>query len=334
MRRRHFLQLSLLVPFSGTAFGASQKEYVLATASSGGTFYPVGRALSALVQATLQKPYGISMTAATTAGSGENVRLLRSGGAHFAILQGLIGSYAREGRGNFAVDGPDRDIRALTGLWPNVEQFVIRSEALASGTIDDLLALKGKPVALGDLGSGTLASCATLLGNMGAQIERDFELVHIGYGPAGDALQRGDVMAIALPAGLPTKSLARVKSAMGAEAAILGFSAEQAVAADGGRKLWLPFLIPANTYPAQPADIQTIAQPNLLATHADMPEEDAYRVTHAIFDNLALLHTMHDATKAIALDGALSGLPMPLHPGAARYFRENEVQVPERLLVD
>jgi TRAP transporter TAXI family solute receptor len=333
MQRRIFLTALIFAPFANVALGSKDRRYVVATASSGGTFHPVGVALSALVQAVLQKPYGISLTAATTAGSTQNIRLLKSGEAQFAILQGLIGLDARQGSGAFSNDGADRTIRALTALWPNVEQFVVRSEARKTGTIDDLLALKRERVALGDRGSGTLASCRTLLSNLGVDIERDFELLYMGYGPAGDALQRGDVLAIALPAGLPTKSLARLKAAMGMGAAILGFSPAQARRADGGRNLWLPYRIPADTYPAQKAEIQTIAQPNFLAARGDVPEEDAYLVTRTIFENLSVLHAMHDATRAIALDGALSGLPMPLHPGAIRYFQEKKVAIPEHLMV-
>ena len=120
---------------------------------------------------------------------------------------------------------------------------------------------------------------------------------------------------------------------MGTDTTILAFSPDQARRADGGRNLWLPYTSPADTYPAQKTEIHTIAQPNFLAVRGDVPEEDAYLVTRTIFDNLSVLHAMHDATRAIALDGALSGLPMPLHPGAIRYFQEKKVAIPEHLML-
>jgi hypothetical protein len=333
MRRCLIILLCLVAPFfAALAPRAAEREYLLATASPGGTFYPVGVALATLVKVALQQPHGIALTAVTTAGSAENVRLLRGGELQFAILQGLVGSDARAGRGVFSHAGPDGSLRSLTALWPNVEQFVIRSEFLDTGTIDDLLRIKGRRVVLGDVNSGTLASSQALLGNLGAEIEQDYDLVYLGYGPAADAMQSGDVAGIALPAGMPTKSLARLKAAMGESAVILGFTEDQARRADRGRQLWQPYRIPANTYPGQPRDIMSIAQPNFLAARADVGEEDVYLITRAIYENLALLQSMHDATEAISLENALSGLPMPLHPGAARYFMEKGLEIPSHLV--
>jgi hypothetical protein len=225
-------------------------------------------------------------------------------------------------------------LRSLTALWPNVEQFVIQAEFSETGTIDDLLAIKGERLVLGNVNSGTLASSRALLENLGSEIERDNDLVYMGYGPAADAMQGGNVAAIALPAGVPTKALTRLKSEMGEAVVILGFTADQGRRADGGRKLWKPYEIPANTYPAQPDAVMSIAQPNVLAVSTDVPEEDVYRITRSIYENLSLLRSLHEATEAISLGNALSGLPMPLHPGAARYFMERGLEIPRHLVPD
>lgn len=335
MFRRLIVLLCLLAPLCMfTSPMAAERPYLLATASPGGTFYPVGVALATLIKVELQQAHEITLTAVTTAGSEENVRLLRAGELHFAILQGLFGHEARAGAGSFAGFGPDSSLRAVTALWPNVEQFVVRAEDRRTGTVDDLLALKGQRVAFGDVNSGTLASSRVLLRNLGAEIESDFELVHLGYGPAADALQQGTVSAVALPAGLPTKSLARLKSAMGEQAVILAFTEEQARRADNGLGLWQPYRIPSNTYAGQPEDIVSVAQPNFLAVRADVSENDVYLIVRAIYENLPFLHTMHEATRAIALDTALIGLPMPLHPGAARYFAETGMAIPGHLVAE
>ncbi len=99
-------------------------------------------------------------------------------------------------------------------------------------------------------------------------------------------------------------------------------------------QLWRPYRIAAETYPGQGEDVMTIAQPNFLAVRSDVGEEDVYLMTKAIFENLPLLGSMHEATREMSLQGALSGLPLPLHPGAARYFREKELQIPADLIVD
>jgi len=113
---------------------------------------------------------------------------------------------------------------------------------------------------------------------------------------------------------------------------LLNFTEAQMMEADGGRGLWTPYTIPAGTYPGQEADVQTIAQPNFLATSADLPEEHVYLLTKTIYENLAFLQAIHPATKAMALESAIAGLPLPLHPGAARYYQEVGIDIPERLI--
>ena len=119
------------VLFAGAAPGVKAQEahdYILATASTGGTYYPVGVAIATLTKVKLQPKLKIGMSAINSAGSGENVKLLRDNEAQFAILQGLYGYYARAGKGPVEADGPQTDMRAVTMLWQNVEHFVIQAD--------------------------------------------------------------------------------------------------------------------------------------------------------------------------------------------------------------
>lgn len=307
---------------------AKIRTYLIGTASPGGTFYPVGTALATVANAALQQPHGLNFTAVTTAGSSENLRLLRSGELQFAILQGLFGHERARMPTLIPASTFHDQLHSVTALWPNVEQFVVRREGANTGTVDDLLSMKGRRVVLGDRNSGTLASSRVLLGNLGVDIDQDYELVYLGYGPSTDALRNGEVAAIALPAGTPTRSLARLKSEIGDDAVILSFTDEQARRADGGFGLWHRHWIPAETYPGQIQRIATIAQPNFLAVRADTAERDVYLMTRAIFENLPLLQSMHASTRAMSLDGALSGLPLPLHRGSLKFFEENSVKIP------
>ncbi len=274
----------------------------------------------------------IGMSAINSAGSGENVKLLRDNEAQFAILQGLFGYYAWNGKGPLAQEGPQRELRAVTMLWQNVEQFTILSSKVKTGTITDMAEIKGDRAALGKKNSGTIGSNKTLLGNMGIDIDKDYKLVHVGYGPSADALQNGQVSAMGTPAGVPTGAVTRAMAAMGDKIQMLNFTPEQARKADGGLGLWTPYLIPAGTYPGQKEDINTIAQPNFLAARADLDEEAVYLITKTIYENLPFLNAIHKATKAMNIDKALAGLPMPLHPGAAKYYKEVGITIPENLI--
>ncbi|NBC33450.1 MAG: TAXI family TRAP transporter solute-binding subunit [Alphaproteobacteria bacterium] len=322
---------ALAMPSPGAAQDAD-RSYLLATAGTGGTYYPVGVAIATLVAVKLEPQHGISMSAITSAGSGENIRLLAEDQAQFAILQGLWGAHARQGTGPVEPMGAQEDLRAITMLWQNVEHFTVRDDYVESGTIDDLMNLEGHGFAIGARNSGTEGSNRHLLAGLGIEDpEAFFDVAFIGYSPSADAFQNGNIDALNTAAGVPVGAMTRLKAAVGEEAVILSFTDEQIAAADQGFDLWTAYVIPAGTYPGQPEDVRTIAQPNLLAVNASVDEEAVYQITRAIYENLPFLHNIHAATTAMSLDGALAGLPLPLHPGALRYYEEAGIDIPDRL---
>lgn len=320
--------MTILVPSAE----AEEANYILATASTGGTYYPVGVALSTLIKVKLQPKQKIGMSAISSAGSGENIRLLREGEAQFGIMQGLYGYYAATGTGPLKKVGPQKKLRSITMLWQNVEQFVVSTDAAVTGTVEDLVALKGEAMALGKRNSGTIGSNSVLLEGLGIDINTDYKLVFGGYGPSAEALQNGQVKGIGTPSGVPTGALSQLFAVAGDSVKLLNFTEKQAITADGGRNLWAPYTITTGTYPGQSKDVQTIAQPNFLATTSDISEENIYMVTKTIYENLPFLHAIHPATKAMAIEQAIVGLPLPLHKGAARYFSEVGIEIPDRLI--
>lgn len=318
----------------GTLQAAETKNYLLATASTGGTYYPVGVAISTLTKVKLQPKKKIGMSAINSAGSGENVKLLRENEAQFAILQGLFGYYAWNGTGPIEKDGPQKNLRSVSMLWQNVEHFTILADKAKTGTIEDMAGLKGKRLSLGKKNSGTIGSNTVLLKNLGIDVAKDYDLIHVGYGPSADALQNGQIVAMGTPAGVPASAVTRAMAAMGDKVTLLNFTAEQAKIADGGLGLWTPYAIPADAYPGLKKEVNTIAQPNFLAVRSDIDDETVYLITKTIYENLPFLNAIHKATKAMAPEKALAGLPMPLHPGAARYYKEIGLTIPENLITE
>jgi TRAP transporter TAXI family solute receptor len=309
------------------------QDYLLATASTGGTYYPVGVALSTLIKVRLQPSMGINVSAINSAGSGENIALMRDDEVQFAILQGLFGAYARNGTGPLADAGPQESLRSITMLWPNVEHFVIDSDLVSTGTVADFVAATGQTVSLGAQNSGTIGSNRTILQNLGvSDIETDYELAYMGYGPSAQALQNGQIAGMSTPAGAPVGAVSQAFASMGDDITLLSFNEEQITAANGEfGDLWVPYTIEAGTYPSVDEDIVTIAQPNFLAVRDDVPEETIYEITKTIYENLAFLQGIHPATGDMSLDVAIAGLPLPLHPGAIRYYEEQGMTIPDRL---
>ncbi|MFT6876668.1 MAG: TRAP transporter TAXI family solute receptor [Granulosicoccus sp.] len=309
---------------------AQDTDYVLNTASTGGTYHPVGTAIATLSKIKLLPKEKFSLTAVNSAGSGANVQALAAGTAQFAILQGLYGSYAATGTG--PVSEPQTKMRSVSMLWQNVEQFLLATDMVKDGTASDLMAAKGKTVAMGKENSGTLGSNTVLMTGLGFDFDADFDFVYAGYGPSVDAMANGQVVAAGIPSGPPTSAITKLMSTNEGKFTLLSVTADEAAMMDGGRNLWTPYTIAAGTYPGQTADVTTIAQPNFLAVNADVDENHVYLLTKTIYENLAFLQAIHPATKAMSVEAAMAGLPVPLHPGAARYYQEMGLDVSERLM--
>ncbi len=309
---------------------AQNKDYILNTASTGGTYHPVGTAIATLSKVKLLPKQKFSLTAVNSAGSGANVQALGANTAQFAIVQGLFGSYAATGTG--PVTAPQTNMRSVSMLWQNVEQFVVANEFAKTGTAADLIAMKGQTMGFGKQNSGTIGSNRVLLKGLGLDMAKDFKLMHGGYGPTADALANGQVAGIGAPSGPPTGAITKLMASNADKFTMLTVTPDEAKKMDGGRNLWVPYTIKAGTYPGQTKDLLTIAQPNFLAVNADVPEEHVYLLTKAIYENLPFLQAIHKATNAMDVNAATAGLPVPLHPGAARYYKEVGVDIPAHLM--
>jgi len=309
----------------------SQRAYLLATATTGGTYYPVGVAISTLVKLKLEPITGLSLSAISSAGSGENLKLLREQQIHFALLQGLWGAWAWEGSGKVSREGPQSHLRSITTLWQNVEHIGIRTALVANGTVSDLANLKGLSFSIGARNSGTEGSGREILSNLGLDPDTYFDLAYLGYNPSADAMRNGTIEGFNMPAGPPVSAVTQAFSAMGDRLTILDFTNDEIALANSGRTLWTRYTIPPGTYPGQRAPINTVGQPNILVVRKDVGADDVYRVTKAMYENLPFLAAIHKATAEMTLESALTGLPLPLHPGAERYYEEAGLEIPEHL---
>ena len=319
-------------PADGESADAASRVYLLATATTGGTFYPVGVALATLTRQQLEPEHGLALAAISSAGSEENLRLMRTGEAPFAILQGLYGARAWSGDGLLNDQAAMGELRSVTALWPNVEHFLIRRSFVETGDLSDLHQLAGRRFSIGAAYSGTEGSNRHILESLGFDPDDNFSLVFQGYGASADAFQNQMIDGMNTPAGVPVGAVTRAMAAGRGDAVLLSATDEQLAAINRRYPdLWRFHDLPADSYPHQPQAIRTIAQANLLAVTADVPEEHVYRVLEVLYEHLGFLQAFHAATRSMSLDNALDGLPAPLHPGAYRFFSERGLVIPERL---
>ncbi|MGF1623502.1 MAG: TAXI family TRAP transporter solute-binding subunit, partial [Alphaproteobacteria bacterium] len=264
-----------------------------------------------------------------TAGSGDNLALLDSGAAQLAMVQGI---HTRPRAGASAAAAALADLRSITMLWPDIVHVVLRADLADTGTIQDIARLGAAPIAIGRPDSGAMLSTTALLVSVGIE-PAHLNVVDVGgYDAIAQAFESGQIMAGSLLGGAPMAALTRAMSGSDGALMLLSFKEEQITAANARfGVLWMPRLLPAGTYPGQDRDVSTIAEPNALIARADMPEEDVYLLTKAIFSNLTFLGNMHPAAAEITIEGAFAGMAIPLHPGAARYFAEIGLAIPEAL---
>jgi TRAP transporter TAXI family solute receptor len=302
--------------------------FLLGTSSTGDSYHPVGVALSTLVKLKLLPESGIDLTAVNTAGSRQNVDLVRQGDVQFAIVSALAAHDARTGSGDFERFGPDDNLRAVATLWQSVDHLLIRDDAVTSGTITDFLDLTGRPVSLGREDTNTLLENRKLMAALGVDIDSAFELTDLGSVESVDALAAGQIDGMGASGSLPLPVVTEAYDKLGGEAALLDIDDEQFSQIDGGRGLWQRVVIPSGTYPGQIRDIFAIGVPNILVVHEDVGDDIVYQITRTLFEELDYLHGLHESTRNISLEGAVTGLPLPIHAGAQRYFEERDIELP------
>ncbi len=308
------------------------RPYVLTTATTGGVFYPVGVAIATIAHAELSETENISMTAISSAGSMENLKLLRDNQAQFAILQGPFGAWSWTGEG--PVREPQSHIRSVSALWKNVEHFVLLTDLVTTGGIMDLDNLDGERYVLGARNSGAEQTGRFILETLGVDYEDKFNLAYMGYGPTVGAIQDGNIVGMNIPAGAPVSSITQAYALMGERMTILNWSQQALDLINDRYPLWDWYDFPPLTYPNQTEPVRTVASPNVLVTRVDIPEEAVYRITRVIWENLATLQEIHGATRDMRLEIAIAGLGAPLHAGALRYYREVGLEIPDRLLLE
>lgn len=321
------LTLSLVFP-KVESLAAEKKRLVLATATTGGTFYPMGVGMASLWSIKLAKKHGIQVSPITSAGSGENVNMLRGKEVDLAILQGLFGKMAWNGTEMYK-GKPYKQLRMISMLWPNTENFVILKNKVKTGTVTDV---KGLRFSLGRAGSGAERSGITIIQGLGMTY-KDIRPEHLGHFEAARAMKDGRIAGANLPAGPPCAAVTDLFAAPGIKIVLLEFTDEQLeqinkrTAYPGYR-----YIISANTYPGQTKPVRSIAQPNVLVVRADVAEDVVYLLTKTLFEFPEYLKQVHRMGAFITLENAISGLPGPLHSGAYRYFTEKGLKIPENLI--
>ena len=310
------LLLVLLTVVAVPRVDAQQRRLV--TIASGwvvGVYYPLAGAMSRI--AYNAKGLNIRATVEASGASVANAQLIAAGETDFALLQNDIAFYAYNGATLPAFKGkPVRNMNGIFTIYPELVHIVATH---ASG-VKSLKDLRGKRVVLGPQGSGTEQNALQTLEVYGIKESDLARAERLDAPAAADQLKEGRVDAAFFTTGLGSAVVVDLFAS-----GKISMVPIDHVPAEVLRKEY-PFYtlerIPANTYKGQDREVLTPAVMAMLVARRDLPEDLVYKFTRAIFDNLAELHSAHAAARSLTLPTAQNGMPVPLHPGAERFYRE------------
>jgi uncharacterized protein len=309
--RSILLALALLVGFVAPS-RAAETQITILTSTATGFWYPMGMALSSIYGNAIK---GVSFSVQATQGSVENLRLLEAGDGElgFTLADTLASAWAGNEEAGFSA--PLVRLRGVTPLYPGYIQIVASKE---SG-IKTLADLKGKRVSLGPEQSGIAVNAAVILKAAGLTFGDLARVDHASLVAAARMVEQGELDAsFSGPAGLGFE-LVRHQLASG-RTTLVPIPPE--VVAKIGNPAYVAGTIPAGSYDGQPAAVPTAVIMALLVTREAVSDDLVYLMTKLLFDHLDLLVQTNPAAKDIDVAKAPFGLPVPLHPGAERYYRE------------
>lgn len=291
-----------------SAATAQAEELRVGTASQGGAFYPVGQSIASLVTKYAD---GLEMVPIVTQGSVQNPKLVQKKEVDLGITNNNLASFANKGIAMYKKSGK-MNLRAIGAL----HHSVLHMMTLKNSSINTISDLKGKRIAVGPAGGGTIPFLKQVLGLHGLSI-KDIKPSFLSYGDGFSQLADGNVDAAFALSGYPAGAV--VQARVNKELKFIKFGAGAVEKGLAKYKNYNRVVVPKAAYKTADDGI-VLGVNNMLVTHADMDADKVYKITKAIYDHMAEFRKNNAHAKQIIVENSLK-LKIPLHPGAARYFK-------------
>lgn len=324
------LSLLFIELFAPAPLAAQDLRYLkIGTGPPGESYFPVG----GLIASVISNPPGsppcerggscgvpnLIAVATVTSGSLANIEAIRDGRLDMALVQADVAMWAALGTPPFRGRAAG-NLRAIANLYPSQIHLVARPDA----HIQSLLDLKGKRVSLGEVDSGTLLHARQIIAAWNIK-ESEIKVQFLRSALAADAMSAGTLDAFFVIDRAPVPSVAELAKRQPIRLVpIAGDGAEKLQKAD---PLLTPSIIAGGLYEGAPDDVATLQLGISLVAAAELPDDLAWSITKALWHPTAttiLAESLSQGTQ-VKLSTALSGLGVPLHPGAARFYRENKI---------
>lgn len=314
--------ISLVLSAFLTVFSASEpvfsaeKNITIGTAGVTGVYYPAGGAICRMVNRG-RKEHAIHCTVESTGGSIANLEAIHNKEIDLGIVQSDLLYYAYTGKEIFSDVGKDKKLRVLLSL--HFEPFTIVARKNSKINIFD--DLKGKRIYIGPQGSGMRATMEELMVQKGLNKKNFANIVDVKSADQTAALCDGKIDALVYAGGHPNGAIQQVTSAC--PTTLVSIAKQDIDRLVATHPFYVKATIPGGMYNGNPQDTKTFGVRALLVASSDLNDEVAYEVVRAIFENLDNFKTLHpvfstlNSAYMVANDNIA-----PVHPGAAKYYRE------------
>ena len=314
--------LALAVVFAGPACAAEKKFFAIVTGGTGGLYYPLG---GLLAQALTERVPEVVATGQAGRASIANCNLIRDHEVESAFIQNNAAYSAYNGKAEFE-GKPVKNLRGIASLYPESVQIVARAD---SG-IKSLKDIRGKSLIPGDRGSASSVDTLNILSCYGMTF-KDFSSVDwLPFTVGAQRLQDNQADVSVIVAGWPTAAV--VELAMSTDVVIVPIDEDAIKMLTTKFPFYTKVIIPKNTYKGMKQDVATITVMAQWVVDEQVPEDVVYKLTKALWEKgkdgmsgADVLAKVHDKGKDVQLKTALSGMAIPLHPGAARYYKEKNL---------
>ena len=317
-RRQAVAGALLIAVGSAGAALAQQAFFRIGTGGTGGTYYPIGGLVANAIsgQDGGKGVAGLVSTAVASNGSVANINAIQGGSSESGFTQSDVAYWAYTGTGLYEGKPKVQDLRVIATLYPETVHIVARKDANIKSVAD----LKGKRVSIDEPGSGTIVDSRLVLAAFGIT-EKDIKPEYLKPGPAGDRLKDNALDAFFFVGGYPTGAISELATSSGISLVpIAGPQVEKLLAE---YKFFAKDTVPAGVY-KDVAETQTISVNAQWVTTAKQPEDLVYKITKALWsdETRKQLDAGHAKGKLITPKSATTGLGIPLHPGAEKFYKE------------
>ena len=317
------LMVMTLIACGGEGATTGSKEgfsgdYLMGTGGATGNYYAFGNSVCTV----LNKVLGCNITVNSTGGSTENARLLGSRENEFALIQSDVYSYAQQGIELFEGNAID-SFQAITACYPEMVQIVVRKDSGIKSVAD----MAGKNICVGDVGSGYEVAARQILGAYGMTYD-DIDETFADQSTARNGVQDGTFDAMFMCSGYPNSNV--VEMSLNGKIDVISIDQEHLDILTKQYPFYSVFDPEDNEYNLD-HNLVSVAVKSMLVCSDKFSEEEIYTLTKALYENLGDIREINAKANYVSLESALNGIPSNLHPGAAKYYKEQGITIPDYL---